>query len=169
MDYQHIHLPTVPGGATKQNLKSNGLVYYWTGYGFSYWMTYTELSDKYTWTYDWQTPQVTRFTQISAAELKTGAGGNWKIYNPESPAEVVWDFTWTKVSSVYNASLNLYNAGQSALNFTIVDNGNSSGNFKFYVADVKFADVTWNTDGTGTWWYSNGSTTKTGSWTASGK
>jgi hypothetical protein len=162
---------TVPDGASKSNLKSNGTVYFWSYQGYSYWMTYTVLTDKYTWTYDWQTPSVSRFTFISAEELKNGTAGNWKIYNPETPDNVMWDFNWTLVSSVYNGTMNFYQTGEATVKFIVQDNGNNSGDFQYFVGTVKKVDVTWNSDGSGSYWFSDDgvSSTATGSWTASGK
>ncbi len=160
----------LPGGQATTTT-SNGAVYFWTYSGYSYWMTYSVLSDKYTWTYDWQTPDLARFTYISAEEAKNGASGNWKIYDPNIAAHaVVWDYSWTLTGSVYNSTMNLYQAGAATTQFVVVDNGNNSGNFKYFEGTVKKADITWNADGTGTYWFANDSGNPIiGSWTASGK
>jgi hypothetical protein len=161
----------LPGGEATTST-SNGAVYSWTYSGYSYWMTYSILSDKYTWTYEWKTPDLARFTYISAEEAKNGNSGNWKIYDPNDASHpVVWDYTWTLTGTVYNSTMNLYQAGAATTKFLVVDNGNNSGNFQYFEGTVKKADITWNTNGSGTYWFSENGTdaTGSGSWTASGK
>ncbi len=162
---------TLPGGQ-ETTTTSNGAVYFWTYSDYSYWMTYSVLSDKYSWTYEWQTPDLARFTYISAEEARNGASGNWKIYDAENAAHaVVWDYSWTLTGSVYNSTMNFYQERGATAKFVVVDNGNKSGNFKYFEGTSKKADITWNTNGSGTYWFSENGTdaTGSGSWTASGK
>jgi hypothetical protein len=155
---------TLPANAQKSNLKSNGTVYTWSANGYTVWMTYQNLSDRYTWTYDYQTPEIARFTLISADEMKANKQGSWTINSPDASHAVLWDYSWTLTGSVYNATMNYYGEAGTSGKFTILDNGNNSGSFQYYVGTAKEVDITWNTDGTGTWWFSNGTATASGSW-----
>jgi hypothetical protein len=161
---------TLPSGETTTSI-TNGAEYSWTYSGYSYWMTYKVLSDKYTWTYDWKTPDIARFTYIYAEELKTGKSGNWKISSPDGTNAVLWDYNWTLTGSVYNATMNFYQAGATTSKFVVVDNGNKSGEFQYFDGTVKKIDIIWNTDGSGSYWFSDDgvTSTATGTWTASGK
>jgi hypothetical protein len=161
---------TLPSGENTTST-SNGAVYSWSSSGYSYWMTYSVLSDKYTWTYDWKTPDIARFTYIYAEELKTGKSGNWKINSPDGTNAVLWDYNWTLTGSVYSATMNFYQTGAATTKFVVLDNGNNSGNFQYFDGTIKKAVVTWNTNGTGSYWFSDDgvNSTATGAWTASGK
>jgi hypothetical protein len=162
---------TLPSSGQTATSVANGEVYSWSYSGYSYWMTYKVLSDKYTWTYEWQTPQIPRFTYIYAEELKTGKSGDWKINSPDGTNAVLWDYTWTLTGLVYNATMNFYDNSTTASKFVVTDNGNNSGEFQYFEGTVKKADIIWNADGTGTYWFSDDgvTSTATGSWTASGK
>ena len=90
---------TVPDNATIQSKKSGSTVYFWSYSGYSYWMTYSELSDKYTWKYEYEFPDMPRFTFITADEAKNEKSGSWTIFDPEAPANYMWTYEWS-----YNAS-----------------------------------------------------------------
>ena len=158
----------VPEGAEIQGKKSGSTVYFWTyGGGYSYWMTYEELSDKYTWKYEWQFPDSPRFTYISAEEAKNGKNGSWTIYNPETPSSYIWTYNWSiNAINSFIASL-MWNEGESLASFDVVGNTDNSGSFKYYIASVLKADILWNADGSGTYWiYGDGGSDLAGSWTA---
>ncbi|MCB8994748.1 MAG: hypothetical protein H6538_03985 [Bacteroidales bacterium] len=157
----------VPEGAEIQGKKGGSTVYHWAYGDLAYWMTYTELSDKYTWTYDYQYTGVPRFTFISAEEAKDGKSGSWTIYNPDVPSEYVWTYDWSiNSSNTFLANL-VWNEGNDVASFNVVSNSNNSGSFKYYVASVLKADINWNADGSGTYWISgDGGGDLSGSWTA---
>ena len=157
----------VLGSGENTTATSNGAVYSWTYGDLGYWMTYSVLSDKYTWTWDWKTAQIPRFTYLSAEELKNGSGGNWKIYDETGTNTVAADYTWTLTGSVYNATMNFYSASSATTKYVIVDNGNNSGSFQVFEGADKKVQITWNTDGTGNYWFSDNG--YTGTWTATGK
>ena len=121
-------------------------------------MTYSVLSDKYTWTWDWKTAQLSRFTYISAEELKNGSEGNWKIYNDNDTNALAADYTWTLTGSVYNATINFCTNGAAISQNVIVDNGNNSGSFQVFEDAVKKVQIIWNTDCTGSYWFSDDGT-----------
>jgi hypothetical protein len=159
---------TVPEGAEKQNLKNGSSVYYWTYGGYSYWMTYTETALKNTWKYDYQFPEVPRFTFISAEETTNGKSGNWAINNPEAGShEALWDYVWTlNGDNDFNADLTLYDVEEGNTVFKVLARVNNSGSFQLFDAGVKTVEVIWNTNGSGSWWIFDGTDTYTGTWTA---
>jgi len=162
---------TLPSGENTA-ATSNGAVYSWSYSGVSEWMTYSVLSDKYTWTYEWKTPDLDRFTYISAQEAKDGSSGSWAIYDPSTASHpAIWDYSWTLTGTVFTSTVNAYNAGSVTEKYVTTDNGNNSGKFQLFEGTVKKVEIIWNSDGTGTWWFAgDGSNPATnGSWTASGK
>lgn len=156
---------TIPSNATVENKKSSSKVYHWTYSGYSYWMTYTELADKYTWKYEWETPEITRFTYIMAEELKTGKGGSWTIYNPESTSTSLWTYTWSiNTSNAFIANMS-WNEGQVVSTFDVISNADHSGSFIYKEAGVKHAEITWTSTGSGTYWLKgDGTSDISGSW-----
>ena len=157
----------IPEGAQIQGKKSGSTVYYWTYQGYSYWMTYTELADKYTWEYDWEVPGQARFTYISAEELKTGKSGSWTIYNSESTSDFVWTYGWSiNTSETFTANLVWNEGGTEESSFNVVSKADNSGSFKYYIATVLNAEILWNTDGSGTYTFFGEGGNQTGSWTA---
>jgi hypothetical protein len=161
---------TLPSGQNT-TATSNGAIYSWAYGDEAFWMTYAVLSDKYTWTYDYKTAQLSRFTFIYAEEFKNGTAGSWKINNPDGTGAVVWDYSWTLAGSVYNATLNMHNSDLTIDKFVVLDNGDNSGTFKYFEGSIEKAEITWNANGTGSWWFSDDGITHTssGTWTASGK
>jgi len=156
----------LPEGAEVQGKKSDGTIYYWSYSGYSYWMTYNELSDRYTWTYDYELPGSSRFTYISAEELKTGKAGSLTIYNPEAPSEYIWTYNWSiNASNAFLADLEWYD-GDDESSFNVVSNADHSGSFKYYIASVLNAEILWNADGSGTYWIIGDDNGIEGSWTA---
>jgi len=158
----------IPEGAEVESKKSGSTVYHWSGGGYSYWMTYAELADKYTWTYDWELPGQSRFTYISAEEQKDAKKGKWTIYNPETPSVHVWDYNWQISSSnSFTASLIWNDYDNTRSSFDVVSNADNSGSFKFFEATVLKSEIEWNADGSGTYWISgDGDDDITGNWTA---
>jgi hypothetical protein len=157
---------SVPEGTPIQSKKSGPSVYYWSYGEYSHWMTYSDLGDNYTWKYEYEFPGHPRFTYISAEELKTGKGGNWKIYNIEIPTQDTWTYTWSiNSSNTFTASLVL-NDGSSQDKFDVVSNANNSGSFKYYVASVLYAEVIWNSNGSGSYTFYGDMASYSGTWTA---
>jgi hypothetical protein len=158
---------TVPSGAKIQNKKSSSTVYYWSYGGYSYWMTYAELLDKYSWKYEWEFPGQSRFTYISAEEGKTGKNGSWTIFDPDLPTSYVWTYDWSiNASNAFIASLEWNDGAESHSSFDVIANANNSGSFKFYDASVLSAEILWNADGSGTYWIAGDGNGMEGSWTA---
>lgn len=157
---------TVPTDAQIEGKKGSSVVYHWSYGGYSYWMTFTEYADKYTWEYEYEFPNYPRFTYILAEEMKDGKSGGWTIYDPENSAETIWTYTWSVNSSnTFTADLT-WNAGENETSsFNVVANANNSGSFKFYEVSVLQAEVNWNADGSGTFWLI-GPPAFSGSWTA---
>lgn len=154
----------IPATATEENKKSTSKVYTWSYQGYSYWMTYTVLADKYTWTYDWQTPEMARFTFISAEELKTGKAGSWAIYDPETPATKVWDYDWSiNASNTFMANLS-WVEGQEVSSFVVNSNADHSGNFTYNINTEKEAEINWVVNGSGTYWLRGYPDPVIGSW-----
>jgi len=158
---------TVPEDAEWEKKKSGSRIYYWSYYGYSYWMTYSELTDRYTWTYDWEFPGAERFTYISAEEAKTGKNGSWTIFDPEAPSQYVWTYDWSiNSSNAFIASLEWMDNDEES-SFDVVSNANNSGSFKYFIGSVLNADILWNADGSGTYWIAgDGPAGISGSWTA---
>ena len=156
---------TLPANAQLEGKKSNSKVYHWSMQGYSYWMTFTELADKYTWKYEYEFPNVPRFTYISAEELKTGKQGSWTIYNPEVTATAIWTYNWSiNASNAFIANMT-WNDGQEASTFDVTSNADHSGIFIYKIATVKQAQINWTSTGSGTYWLiGNGTTAIEGSW-----
>jgi hypothetical protein len=157
----------IPEGAKVQGKKSGSVVYFWTNGGYSFWMTYTELVDKNTWTYDWEIPGAARFTYIEAEEAKNGKSGNWTIFNPDATSDYVWTYDWSvNATNTYSASLQ-WKDNDELSSFDVIANADNSGSFKYYVSSVLVSDINWNADGSGTYWISSdGVNVIQGSWTA---
>jgi hypothetical protein len=156
----------VPDGAAQENLKGGSAVYHWTYGGYSYWMTYAETLTKYTWEYDYEFPEVPRFTFMDAEELKDGKSGKWAIYDPEDAGHPkMWDYVWNVNSSEdFSAVLDMTD-GTDVMAFNVLARKNNSGSFTLYSNAVKTVEVTWNADGSGSWWMSDGVNTYSGNWT----
>jgi hypothetical protein len=157
---------TIPENAQTGNAKSSGNVYFWTYGGYSYWMTFSELADKYVWKYEYAFPGTSRFTFIEAQELKTGMQGSWAIYDPEGTHETIWDYNWNinSTNDFYSEMMWYGYSNNDDIKFEVMDRANNSGYFKMYIGAVKHVEVIWNTNGSGTWWYSFDGETAQGSW-----
>jgi hypothetical protein len=157
---------TIPENAQTGGDKSDGTVYFWTYGGYSYWMTFTEFADKYVWKYEYAFPNTTRFTFIEAEELKTGKEGSWAIYSPEGTHPVLWDYDWTiNASNDFSAEMMWYGDDDSeSIKFLVLDKADNSGYFKMFEGAVQIVQVSWNANGSGSWWVKDGSTTISGSW-----
>jgi hypothetical protein len=156
----------VPENAQFQGKKDGSRVYFWTGGGNSFWMTYNELADKNSWKYEYEYPEVPRFTFISAEEAKDGKSGKWWIYNPVAPHAEVWAYTWTVSSSnTFTAHL-LWNEQAIESSFDVVANSDNSGTYKYFNGGVITADIAWSANGSGTYWMDDGGAGISGSWTA---
>jgi len=149
---------------------SDTIIYSWTSSLFSGWMTFMQFADKYTWTLDLQSSQISRFTYISAEELKSNLAGNWTIKNTDGSNTVLWDYNYSFTGPVCTTFINFHHNNGTISKFTYIDSGQYSGNFIYYEGSMKRAEVSWNLDGTGNWLiYSNGADPVTGSWTLTGK
>jgi len=157
----------IPSDAERQSGDQNSANYFWTYAGYSYWMTYKKESDKYVWTWDWETPEVQRFTYIKAEESLDGKSGNWSIYDPEASSQTVWTYNWSlDANGNFTASLVWNEDNATTGSFEVVDNADSSGSFIYKEDGVKTAEVNWNSDGSGTYWLMGDGSGVTGSWTA---
>lgn len=156
----------LPSNKEMQETTSNSSVYFWSYQGYSYWMTFKELSDKYTWTYDYKLPTAARFTYISAEEGKDGKSGKWTIYNPEAVSVAMWTYTWSiNASNTFTANMVMNETGRASSTFDIISNSNKSGSFIYKIGTVKQAEITWTANGsTGTFWVKGDATPITGTW-----
>lgn len=161
---------TVPDNAKTIVSNSDTIIYSWTSSLFSGWMTFMQFADKYTWTLDLQSSQISRFTYISAQELKSNQAGSWIINNTDGSNTVLWDYNYSFTGPICTTTINYYKTGGTISKFIHIDGGQNSGNFIYYEGSMKRAEVSWNLDGTGNWRiYSNGTDPITGSWTLTGK
>jgi hypothetical protein len=152
----------LPSDIETNNANENQVGYFWTGGGFSYWMTFTEENDKYVWTYDWEFPGTPRYTYIRAEEAKDGKSGNWSIYDPEEDL-YVWIYSWSlDAAGNYTATLELNDSDETSV-FTVVDNVDGSGSFIYTIGGIQEANIQWAANGSGTYWILDGGS---GSWTA---
>ncbi len=157
----------LPTDVERQSGDRNSVNYFWTYGGYSYWMTYKKESDKYVWTWDWETPDVQRFTYLSAEESLDGKSGSWSIYDPEAVNQTVWTYNWSiDGDGNFTASLVWEEDNSVTSSFNVVDNADGSGSFVYKEDGVKMAEVTWNSDGSGTYWLSDDGSGVSGSWTA---
>jgi len=156
----------VPDGASVQSKKSGSTVWFWSYGGYSYWMTYEELATKYVWKYEYQFPDVPRFTYIAAEEAKDGKSGNWTIYDPAASGNSVWTYIWNiNSSNTFTADLT-WDEGNSPSAFKVVANANNSGNFKYYASGVLECEIVWNSDGSGSYTFYGDMASYSGTWTA---
>lgn len=132
---------SVPGNAQIGGDKSSGSVYFWTlGDSISYWMTFTELVDKYTWKYEFASTNVPRFTHIEAEELKTGKEGSWTIFSPVGNRTIIWDYNWeVNTSNDFSATMMMY--GIQTVKYEVLDKADNSGYFKAFISEAKFVDI----------------------------
>ncbi len=157
---------TVPTDAQVTSKKGGSTVYFWSYYGLSYWMTYTELADKYTWKYEYEYTDHPRFTYIYAEEAINKKSGNWAIYDPDQPTNDIWTYDWN-ISSNETFTANLdWSDGSSVSKFEVVNKKDGSGTFKYYVASVLEALIVWNTDGSGSYTFYGDSSGYSGVWAA---
>ncbi len=158
---------SVPDDAQKQSANSNSLTYYWSYYGYSYWITYKKESDKYTWKWEYEFPEVSRFTYVTAEQSLDGKSGSWSIYDPENTNNLVWTYTWSLATNGdYTASLVWHDSSTESESFDVSDNADGSGTFTYNLNGVKQAEIIWNADGSGTYWMLGYDGNVTGSWTA---
>jgi hypothetical protein len=157
----------IPPDAKLQSKKSNSRVYQWSMQGYSYWMTYTALPDKNTWKYEYQFPEVPRFTYIYAEESKSGKEGFWNINSPNDPALKIWNFQWsTNALSSFQASVKLNDTGTSNDgHFEAVTHIDKSGSFVYTIGNQVQAEVLWTANGSsGTYKVWNGVENQVGFW-----
>ena len=157
---------TLPEDAKLQNKKSDSNIYYWSMGGYSYWMTYSVLADKYIWKYEYQFPDVPRFTYIYAEENKSGKQGLWTINSPNDLNLKLWNYVWNidaleNFQAVIKLNDNgITNEGQ----FEVGSNSNNSGSFIYKIGTLIQAEVIWNSDGSGSYLIQDGNEEKTGFW-----
>ena len=156
----------LPSNAQIQNKKSNSYIYNWSMNNFSYWITYSILPDKYTWTYDYEFPDNPRFTFIYAEENKTAKAGAWMIYDREEPGLKVWNYQWNINSlNSFIASIKFNVTGNSNEGiFEIVANTDNSGSFLYKIGLLNKAEILWNANGSGTYKIWDGEVLRTGFW-----
>jgi hypothetical protein len=157
------YLANVPGNATESSLKSTTRTWSWSGNGFSLWVEFTDADLQYLWKlYLEKLPELPKTKYVEATELKTGLGGTLTLYSGGTAALL---YTWTKnVNGDVTASI----AYGTSNYWTYSAKADGSGSFTIYTgtAEVlanKLINVTWTSDGHGTWYYKNGTPTN-GTW-----
>ena len=160
----------VPQGVNEQSSDKNSVIYTWSYGGFSTFMSYKKESDKYVWTWDWQTPEIERFTYMKAEQNLNGNSGDWSIYNADNPDQVLWTKNWSKdADGNFSSTIQTFNDSGMRGNFEITDNVDGSGSLIYFDENsVKQTEINWNADGSGDYWIldSNGRPA-TKSWPAS--
>ena len=143
---------------------TNGYVYSWEFVGFKYWITYTDNGTTRTWEYEFQTPDLARFTLMTAEEAVNGKSGSWVIYDEVVGHAKIWDYEWSIDSSDnFTATATCYDEPEST--YDVVSNANGSGSFVLTEDEVDVVTVNWTADGeTGTYSYFDGEETYEGSW-----
>ncbi|HYW96028.1 MAG TPA: hypothetical protein VE870_10605 [Bacteroidales bacterium] len=157
---------TLPNDVQREAGDQNSAVYFWSYGGYSYWMTYKKTSEGYLWTWEWETPEIARFTYISATENPDGKSGSWSIFDPEGGGASVWTYNWSIDSDEnYSATL-VMNDNSTQSTFDVTDNADGSGNFVYKEDGVKTAELNWNADGSGDYWISDDNGGLSDSWPA---
>jgi hypothetical protein len=156
----------IPQDARLENRQNDAHVYYWSMSGYSYWMTYSDLPDKYSWRYEYEFPDIPRFTYIYAEESKSGKEGFWSIHNPGNPDVKIWNFVWSiDQLNNFTATIKLNDTGESHEGiYQIVSNSDKSGSFIYSIENKIQTEVIWNADGTGNYIFMEGEEEKTGFW-----
>lgn len=157
----------IPADVDPQQLNNGGALYSWSHGGYSYWMTFQEQENKYIWKYEYELPGFPRFTYIQAEESKNGNSGSWNIYNPDSPDEEIWTYNWNfDVDGNFSATLNYNEEEDENEVFAVASNNDGSGSFIYTVDGTNEAEIDWNDDGSGNYWFNNSGDEVTNSWPA---
>jgi len=152
----------VPSTATHDSRKSTegNDTWYWSYQGYSYWMKYWDDATRYYWQYDFETPEISRFTYMKADQLKDGAGGSLEIYSPGLDGSI-FTYNWILTSGTYHITIDAQDS-----QITIVLNSDNSGTLDV-VSGEDTLHIQWNADGSGSASGVSGGQTYSFSWSAS--
>ncbi len=157
---------TLPQNATQGELKSTGSSWTWSDtQGNAIWIEFVESAVEYTWKYYIKSSEMeSRILLCKVTELKTGLGGDMEIYEQEQGALAI-TYTWTKTASGTLNETILFSDGIDSFFFEITANSDKSGDINIYAGtgptSPQVADISWNSDGSGTYWVKNVSSGQT--------
>ena len=174
-----------PDGAQKEAKKStaSGDTWSWTwaygGDSYTFYWSYDEDNTKRYWTMDIQFGAGPRYGYIEAWEMKDGSQGE-VIYNfswvylysgetIEDYDDLYWKYSWS-VDQSGKYYLDWYWSSSEVeydyqIHYSIEINPDGSGILDYYLMDVLFYHMEWDTLGNGSWYYYFGDDTLSGSWT----
>jgi hypothetical protein len=138
-------------------------VWTWTAGEVTVWMTFVESATKYTWTYDIDYQGTGRVTYIYAEEEKDGSAGMLKLFGAYSSTATA-EYSWTVASDGTVDFIYLAGDAENMLKITVKANPDGSGVVDYYVNNVMFYHLIWNTDGSGSWVYYYGDQSMSGTW-----
>jgi len=152
----YLNYLEVPENAEFVKTKSDG-AYTWTwtdNASVTVWLTYTEESDKYTWSYDVDYMGLGRTNYLYVEENKAGTVGSMKVFGTFSEtASLEYSWTYTEAGSI-NFVMNIGDGiGGSIYKMEVYVDVNGSGHYTYYIGSVKTYYVIWNLNGTGSWTY----------------
>lgn len=151
----------VPEGAVRS--KSTDEVYFWTYNGVTVWETLSETSTSYKWTIEIDTGSG-KIKAYESEEKKDGSYGVLKVFN-ESGSSAIYTYEWT-FDSAGNGSIIWKDATESFV-YDVTVNVNKSGEAKWTSNGDLFYHFSWNSDGSGSYYYygDNGEVLLSESWT----
>ena len=128
--------------------------------GFSVTITATYNSDgSYTWrmvlngTESGSSVSYTNWTAMEGTTSADGKSGSWNIYYDNSTQESAAFSFSTNASGDVTSHLIAYNEdGTVDGKYDFINNHDNSGELSFYTNDVLVMKITWQSDGTGSWW-----------------
>ncbi|HEX3008478.1 MAG TPA: hypothetical protein VHO90_12780 [Bacteroidales bacterium] len=154
----------VPENATQSKLKSSATVYTWTYDGTTVKLTYNEDATKRYWTW-----YVNNVKFMDCQELITGNGGSFNVYDVENGGTAVIVYNWEQSATAITSAMKLIGSETYLFETTATLDG-KSGKFDMYeggtTAGLHILNVTWLSNGSGSWWISYGGETYSGNWTA---
>jgi hypothetical protein len=155
---------TVPENAVQSKTKSSGTIYTWSYDGTTVKLVY---SDDETYRYwAWYINDV-KF--MDCKEAIGGKSGSFNIYDIERGGVAVIVYNWDQTATIAHATMKL--VGEESYFFEISTSLNGeSGQFDVYqgasASGSHIANVTWLSNGSGSWWLIGDGTKYSGSWTA---
>jgi hypothetical protein len=157
---------TLPQDATQGELKSTGSSWTWSdAQGNAIWIEFIESTVEYTWKYYIKSSEMeSRILLCKVTELKTGLGGDMEIYEQEQ-GDLAITYSWTKSTSGTLKETILFSDGTDSFFFEVTVNSDKSGNISIFggtgTTDPQLADISWNSDGSGSFWIKDASSGQT--------
>jgi hypothetical protein len=154
----------VPSNAVQSQTKSSGIVYTWSYGGTTVKLTYNDDATNRYWVW-----YINDVKYMDCQESILGNSGSFNVYDIEKGGTAVIVYTWTKTAGTIVATMKLI--GSTSYFFKISASIDSkSGTFDMYEgaseSGVHIVNVTWLTNGSGSWWISYGGTSYSGTWSA---